>query len=250
MPHFFPRSRTRVRNRQAPLSASIPRYLFDSRRPASPDPARAANRNLHTVATVTKFCDSTPRRVWLVTSALVISEFRNNVTSVTNELKGAIEKQARTITRVADVSRAIFPEQRVEATNWEAMGVDQRVTELVNGLVDRLVVFDGSPESQLRAGARVRSAEPPSGRGKDQQYKDCEIFEAFLELVSAARSQGFTSRAILVTADKGYGKPPGHKRIKEDLSAVSAEYVTHLAWAWGMIQSEVEPATFQSKDQS
>ncbi len=196
---------------------------------------------LNAVATMTKFCDSTPRRIWLVTSALVISEFETNVAEVKNELKASIEMQAR----LTHVARVIFPDQRVEATNWGALGLDQRVTTLVNGLVDRLVVFDGSPKSKLRAGARVTSAEPPSGRGKDQQYKDCVIFEAFLELVSAARSQGFKSRAIFVTADKGYGKQPGHPRIKRDLDAVSAEYVPDLAWAWGIVRSDVDPAAIQ-----
>ena len=76
------------------------------------------------------------------------------------------------------------------------------------------------------------------------------IFEAFLELLSAARSQGFTSHAIFVTADTGYGEPPRHPRIQQDLSAVDAGYVKNLAWAWAEIRSEVEPAATQPNHQS
>jgi hypothetical protein len=84
----------------------------------------------------------------------------------------------------------------------------------------------------------VWAAAPPASRAK-QEFKDCEIFEEFLELASAIRRDGFEAPAVFVTPNsRDYGPPPdGHPRTASDLAALVAHYVANLSWARAVTSS-------------
>jgi hypothetical protein len=98
-------------------------------------------------------------------------------------------------------------------------------------------IYQGTSDCVLRARDRLRAGEPPSSKAK-QEFKDCEIFEEFLELAQNLRAGGFGERMIFVSSNTSdYGRPPGAPRIQEDLLEHGAEYVSSLSWALSSIRN-------------
>ncbi len=184
---------------------------------------------LTAAGSVIEQADFTPRRMWLVTSSNVQVEFERHRDSETANL-------SRSIIHLEAVAKLAFPERHVDWVDWVRLGLEQRVKNLVDRLVDTMEVFEGSPACLPNAHGRVRRGEPPATRTKPS-YMDCCIFEEFLELVSSIRAQGFREHAVFVTPNhKDYGRPPdGHPRIRDDLALVGASYVANLSEALAAI---------------
>lgn len=107
----------------------------------------------------------------------------------------------------------------------------------MNRLVDALFLFQETVECVGKARNRLWGAVPPASKA-EREYKDCEIFEEFLELITALRNQGFNHATVFVTPNKDdYGPAPdGHAEIGSDLTACNATYVANLSWARASLQ--------------
>lgn len=177
-----------------------------------------------------------PRRVWLVTSANVIQEFEGRRTYVREELDAAIRDLDVSIARVSNVAKLAYPERRSVSLDLAELKLGQRIQGIMDRLVDSMVIFQGTPICVSKARNRVWAGLPPSSKSQ-QEFKDCEIFEEFLELLSAIRGQGFEPPAIFVTPNReDYGPPPeGYPQITTDLSAWGAQYAANLSWARSLI---------------
>jgi hypothetical protein len=182
--------------------------------------------------------ESEPRRVWSVTTANVVQEIETHRESVRQELIGHIKALDVSIDRALTAARSAFPERQFTWTGLANVQLDGRILRIMDGLVESTVVYRGSAECVARARDRVWAGAPPASRVK-QEFKDCEIFEEFLELVSAIRREGFESPIVFVTPNsRDYGPPPsGHPRIASDLAPIHAQYAASLSWARALIRS-------------
>jgi hypothetical protein len=178
-----------------------------------------------------------PRRVWLVTSANVIQEFEGRRTHVREELNAGIRDLNVSIARVSSVAKVACPERRIVSLDLAELKLEQRIQGIMDRLVDSMAIFHGAPVCVMKARDRLWAGLPPSSKSR-REFKDCEIFEEFLELLSAIRGQGFEPPAIFVTPNKeDYGPPPeGYPQITTDLSTLGAQYVANLSWAWSLIR--------------
>lgn len=81
----------------------------------------------------------------------------------------------------------------------------------------------------------------PAGRGK-QEAKDCEIFEAFLDVGRTLRTRGFADSICFVTANSDdYGKPTEPKiPLEAELLGINARYVGSLTWALAVVDGRVK----------
>jgi hypothetical protein len=173
-----------------------------------------------------------PRRIWVVTSANVIAEFQANRESVRRELATSTSNLNESFTRLSSIAKVVLPEWRIEPLGWLNAAFQGRILGIMDRLVAETIVFRGSKDCTLKAAARLKAGLAPASRSK-QEFKDCEIFEEFLELISAFRKRGFNSPAGFVTPNsKDYGQPPdGNERIACDLQAHRALYAANIAWA-------------------
>jgi hypothetical protein len=178
-----------------------------------------------------------PRRVWLVTSANVIQELEGRRTYVRDELNARIRDLNLSITRVASIAKIVFPERRIVSLDLPELKLEQRIQGIMDRLVGSMAIFQGTTTCVGKARDRLWAGFPPSSKSK-QEFKDCEIFEEFLELLSAIRGRGFEPLAIFITPNKeDYGPPPeGHPQIAMDLSALRARYAANLSWARSLIR--------------
>jgi hypothetical protein len=190
-------------------------------------------------ATIVDEALADPRRVWLVTSANVIQEYEGRRTYVREELNARIRDLNLSIARVSSVARIAFPERRIVSLDWPELKLEERIQGIMDRLVDSMAIFQGTAACIGKARDRLWAGLPPSSKSK-QEFKDCEIFEEFLELLSAIRGQSFEPLAIFVTPNKeDYGPPPeGHPQITADLSAWAAQYSANLSWARSLIRAQ------------
>ena len=188
-------------------------------------------------ATIVDEALADPRRVWLVTSANVVQEFEGRRDYVMDELNARIRDLNLSIARISSVAKIAFPERRISWVDLPELKLPQRIQGIMDRLVDSMVIFRGTAACVGRARDRLWAGLPPASKAK-QEFKDCEIFEEFLELVSLIRSQGFTPPAIFVTPNKeDYGPAPdGHPQIASDLAGLGASYAANLSWAWALIR--------------
>jgi hypothetical protein len=178
-----------------------------------------------------------PRKVWLITTANVMQEFEGRRHDVANELNARIRDLELSITRISSIAKIAFPERRIGLLDLPELKLEQRIHGIVDRLVSSMIVFRGSTTCVAKARDRLWSGLAPASKAK-QEFKDCEIFEEFLELLSAIRMQDFRPPAIFITPNKvDYGPPPeGHPQIKLDLAPLEAWYAANLSWARALLR--------------
>ncbi len=172
-------------------------------------------------------------QAWVVTTGNVVRELNDNRLFVETELN----KEMKRFERLAKVEVILFPEDPPRLSSRRDKDVAKRALETMDRLVEVTHVFQGSRDCTLRAADRVRDKHRPSS-AKKQEFKDCEIFEEFLELASRLRVIEFAQPIVFVTSNvSDYGPvPDGHPRIKEDLAQRSAIFAANLSHAASLIQ--------------
>jgi hypothetical protein len=175
---------------------------------------------------------ATPKRLWLVAPDIVMGEFDNHREKVKKEMVSHLKRFSETIARVHEISKIVFAEWQFAAVDLIEMGLEARVTTVLDRFVMATNVFSGSDLCHKNARRRVWEDLPPA-RPEKQSYKDCEIFEACLELLSTLRAAGFSPAAVFVTPNAAdYGPPPdGFPNIGSELAVLNATYTKDLSWA-------------------
>jgi hypothetical protein len=177
-----------------------------------------------------------PRRIWLVTTANVMHEFAGRRDEVSEELSCRMRELNQWMARVSNVAKIAFPEWRIGSLDWRELKLEQRILGIMDRLVDSMVTFQGTVTCVGKARDRLWAGLPPASKAK-QEFKDCEIFEEFLELLGVIRGKGFEQPAVFVTPNKkDYGPAPeGHPQIASELAALSAQYAANLSWARALV---------------
>lgn len=172
------------------------------------------------------------RRVWLVTTSNVIREYSENRDSVAGELESRLRELSLSLSRIAEIGKLVMPECSFNPTQFHEAKFAQGIVTVAEGLLRVAAVFEGDDVCIRRARDRVIERRPPASKAK-QEFKDCEIFEEFLQLMTCLRSAGFEPPRIFVSPnERDYGPPPtGYPQIATELAAVGAVYVRNLSWA-------------------
>lgn len=185
------------------------------------------------------------RSAWLLTTPNVIREFNSNRSDVEAELRGGLARKLKEIDRIRSIERILFPGVPRPVNRPEEQSIATLAIDTMDGLVRHVELFEGSDRCSLNAAERVWACLPPSSTTK-QEFKDCVIFEEFLELAAALRKSGFGGKIVFVTPNKkDFGPVPyGHARIAQDITRHQADYASDLAHASSIaeIAYPVEPA--------
>ena len=174
------------------------------------------------------------RKVWVVITGTVVQEVQDNRERVLIEIKNNI----KTLRRLLRTARILFPDRDIPVNDWLEEDFFDRVLGVMTRLQGSSTVFSGTETGMANATRRLLAGRAPSIRPK-QQFKDCLIFEEFLELARLLRGAGFHGLLMFVTPNKvDYGTPPyGAEDIAADLGQVSGLYRSNIAWAMASIRS-------------
>lgn len=197
------------------------------------------------VAALNEDVAAEPRRVWVLTSANVLKEFQTNRDLVQRELEAFITNLDQSLLRISDVARIVLPERQIQPIEWLDTTFQNRILGIMDRLVSQMAVFSGHPDCIVKARNRLWSGLAPASKSK-QEFKDCEIFEDFLEFVRNLRAKGVAQPVVFVTPNsRDYGPPPkGNEQIASDLKASEVLYASNIAWAQALVRQ------WQAKDVS
>ena len=131
---------------------------------------------------------ATPKRMWVVSTSNVLQEFQANREAVLQELGTRISNVTQSILRLSRVASLVVPEKRIGPLDWLDATLGSRVVGVMDRLVASVTLFRVTAECVGRARDRLWAGLPPASKSK-QEFKNCEIFEEFLELARSPRQQ-------------------------------------------------------------
>ena len=175
--------------------------------------------------------------VWLVTNETVHDEWTANLDTVKIELERESKKIERLRSRLVDAVDIVYGRTHEVGHRVEHLKLTEHLENLSRQLLSVSQKVKIADSHSLNAMSRVRKYMAPAGRGK-QEAKDCEIFEAFLDVGRTLRSRGFADSICFVTANTDdYGKPTEPKNpLDTELLGINARYVGSLTWALAVVE--------------
>jgi len=175
--------------------------------------------------------------VWLVTNETVYGEWTANLDAVKTELERESKKIERLRSRLVGAVDIIYGRVHEVGHRVEHLKLSEHLENLSRQLLSVSQKVKIADPHSLNAMNRVRKYMAPACRGK-QEAKDCEIFEAFLDVGRTLRTRGFADSICFVTANSDdYGKPTEPKNaLGTDLASINARYVGSLSWALAVVE--------------
>lgn len=178
--------------------------------------------------------------VWLVTNETVHGEWTANLDTVKTELERESKKIERLRSRLVGAVDIVYGRTHEVGHRVEYLKLSEHLENLSRQLVSVSQKVKIADSHSLNAMNRVRKYIAPACRGK-QEAKDCEIFEAFLDVGRTLRIKGFADSICFVTANSDdYGKPTEAKNpLGAELLGINARYVGSLTWALAVVEGRV-----------
>lgn len=173
---------------------------------------------------------SSPRRLWLVTSATVEVEWHDNIDGVFQEVEREILKLESRRRHFLSAASAATQSQYQHGQIESALDLVKKLKLVSESLLNTCLIVAPEDKHILGAMNRVKQYLPPAKRGKAEP-KDCEIYELFLGLCRELRSLGVTNGFVFSSSNtKEYGQE-NSGGIQTELNTIGAKYASNLAWA-------------------
>lgn len=174
-----------------------------------------------------------PPEIWVTTTGIVGRELIQNRKGSIRELRVQVLAVESALGKLSQIAGIVMPESPITSS------ISSEIAERLIGIVDDLIAacfqFRGPDSCSVRAANRLIDRRHPSPRPGNQQFKDCLIFEEFLELAVCLRARGLSSAIVLVTPNKDDYGHPKHGPIARELEALDASYVLDVAWALTLV---------------
>ncbi len=174
--------------------------------------------------------NSSPRSLWLVTSATVETEWHENIAGVLEEAEREILKLESRRRHFLSAAKAATDMQYQHGQVESALDLANKLKLVAESLLHACSIITPEDTHLLGAMNRVKQYLPPAKRGKAEP-KDCEIYELFLGLCRELRTRGVVSEFVFSSSNT---KEYGHDNsggIQTELASLGAKYASNLAWA-------------------
>ncbi len=195
--------------------------------------------NISSALAISQLADSEPPKIWLITNETVHGELEANIENVKKELTCETEKQEKIHDKFIRCANATFKQNFQHGQKVTQLQLSDHLQSLSNNIMRKCLVIRVEDSHSLGAMDRIRKYLAPASKGK-QEAKDCEIFEAFLDVSKKIREGGVTEKIFFITSNtKDYGNP-SDSFVKSEFCQISATYVNNLSWALSEV-SAVRP---------
>lgn len=177
---------------------------------------------------------TTHRTMWLITSETVQTEWNENIENIKAEVEQEISKLESKRRHFMSAAQAATNSLYQYGQSETALNLVSHLELSSRAMLDASLVIAPDDIHLVRAMNRVKGYQPPAQRGKAEP-KDCEIFELFLALCKASRSEGRTEKFVFVSSNtKDYGGDSSGG-IQLELDSVGAVFTHNLPWALAVI---------------
>ena len=156
----------------------------------------------------------------------VTLEFAENVDAVHEEARQSLKKLRENLSRI-DALAAIYGAQGAAVIDH----LDDhmlRAKALVDRWLTRATTVRPPDEILSKALARVNAARAPAKKGKES-FKDCVVFETYLDAAQRLRAAGFRSSIVFVSSNPREYFEPGTSVLKAEIAADLAPGVVDFA---------------------
>lgn len=172
--------------------------------------------------------------VWLITSATVQDEWKDNIENVTAEVDREILKIEQSRNHFLAAASATTGNQYTHGQSAKTLNLGQGLRILSERILNACLIVEPESHHMVEAMNRVKQYRPPAKRGKAEP-KDCEIFEMFLHFCKDLCASNFQEKLVFASSNTcEYGKSNAGG-IQIELDQYSAKYVSDLPWAFSEI---------------
>jgi hypothetical protein len=171
----------------------------------------------------------------LFVASIVLDEFHQILQSERDAVSRILARLQDDMTRMQSVESALRPEL-AERVPFPPGPAPAATADLLRGLAHDLATAAGTIGQRdacvVSANERLLRARPPASHHR-QQYKDCVIFEHYLQLARELRAAGVQRPVVFVSSNVGdYGQPGQlDASLQAELDGAGVVFVTDLAWA-------------------
>jgi hypothetical protein len=194
------------------------------------DPARLKSV-LMAIQKILRLAKLNPLAIYMVIPPLVRDEWRDNISTVSSELKAHFEKLNRMIETANVTNDCILKAGRVSPIS--GIQLHDKLLEICKGIFGYAIQLKPEEKTTLRASDRASRYIPPASKGA---IKDCIIYEHALALISKLRERGILTKTVFLTSnindfcENSTGTTP-REPIKSEMEKVSFVMTTNWPWA-------------------
>lgn len=210
------------------LSADLPCLLLDtcSLLDVIRGSARLDKKNMEAVWRVAEALRTDPPQCVLVRASFLQLEFDDNLA----DARSTIERELRDLAgklESLDAAAVAIGQATFGPVDYD--GVRGRLEQVADEMLGAAIPLNANRSAQNRADKRIRVRRVPARPGK-QSYKDCCIFEEYLELARRVRQGGGAKPVVFVTTNKSDYAETGRLIQEVDDDATAAGLRVCLTW--------------------
>lgn len=175
-----------------------------------------------------------PKQLWIVATTLVIDEFNEKLETVEDDLVQHVKKVDRDLENLRIAANSLFSTPEIKPLKFGEMKIPHTLRKIADDLLETALLIARENDCKLRAGDRVADGKRPSQKGQEE-YKDCEIIEHYLEVSRQLRNKGFKEKCVFVSSNKKDFREKNTTKVHPDLDSdfkeVGLQYAGDIAWA-------------------
>ena len=175
--------------------------------------------------------DATRKKLWIVTTDTVFSEYKKNISSVLDELEKHIEKIESDSLEVNKILNILGMPKPADSIIFDNVNVRLNLQKITNLMFDSSHIVEADAGCRDRAGTREGADFAPARKGS--QFRDCLIIETMLELCNGLRLGNFLNEIVFITNNSNdYGHAPvPFEPLLSEFNSRNIKYVNRFNWA-------------------
>lgn len=182
--------------------------------------------------------EASPRKLWLVTSETVQSEWNENSPKVVEEVKREILQMELGRAHLLAAATAVSNMEYEHGQRVSSLDLQEQLLRVASSLLDICMIIKPDDVHMVGAMQRVKQNLPPAKRGKSEP-KDCEIYELFFCLCQHLRSNGFSRPCVFASSNKKDYGVTNSGGIQPELNSINGKFVSSFPWMEAIISGRV-----------
>lgn len=195
------------------------------------------NTEVGSAINLLKILEESKPKVTVVINETIKDEWSNNIQSTIEELKKGIKETTTNYKKIVDAYNFITPNFNFDFSNLIEVDLNTHLKNLSYNLLECAYIIQREDRHAVNAWKRVRENILPAQKGKAEP-KDCEIFEAFIDLSKNLRTSGYSGKILFLTSNhRDFGKPNASTSLSQEMETLNSELINSLSWGLSLTKT-------------
>ena len=189
------------------------------------------NNEVSSAIDLLKLKNASNPKIIIVINETIKKEWDDNIKSTIIHLEKEIRKANDAYRDIISIYKNLNQDLTVNYLDLQHINLAVNLEKISSNFLDNAYILCREDGHSVNAMKRIFQNILPAQKGKSEP-KDCEIFEAFLDLSSALRKDKYQGDILFVTSNHhDYGKPGIDSSLNEELDKIDSKLVNSLSWA-------------------